>query len=90
MLFHQMDHLCKLKTRGPIQILVELKNLYSSTLKCDYLKQPFVYNFQDNFPAENVIYHQNHKRLIWTLSKAFEMSRNTPLASTAGLLSKPV
>ena len=65
MLFHQADHVWKLKTEEPlILILVELQNLFSSTPKSGHLKQPFVYDFQVNFPAEKVIHHQPHKLLI--------------------------
>ena len=65
MLFHQTDHLCKLKTKEALTpILVEPQNLFPSTQKSDYLKQPFVYDFQDNFLAENVTHHQRHKLLI--------------------------
>ena len=64
MLFHQADHLCKLKAKEAlIPILVELQNLFSSTQMSDHLKQPFVYDMQDNFPAEKLIYHQWHKLL---------------------------
>ena len=39
MLFHQADHLCKLKTKEAlIPILVELQNLFLSTQKYDHLK----------------------------------------------------
>ena len=55
MLFHQADDLCKLKIKEAlIPILVELQNLFASTQKCDHLKQPFAYDFQDNFPVEKV------------------------------------
>ena len=65
MLFHQADHLCKSKTKEALMpILVELQNLFFSTQKSDHLKQPFVYDFQDNFPAEKVTHHQRHKLLI--------------------------
>ena len=65
MLFHQADHLCKLKTKGAlILILVEHQNLFPSTQNSDHLKQPFVYDFQDNFPAEKVTHHQRHKLVI--------------------------
>ena len=65
MLFHQADRLCKLKTKEALTpILVELQNLFPSTQKSDHLKQPFVYDFQDNFPAEKVTHHQRHKLLI--------------------------
>ena len=41
MLFHQADHLRKLKTKEAlIQILVELRDLFSSTQKSDHLKNP--------------------------------------------------
>ena len=35
-------------------------------------------------------FNLNKRPMCQTLSKAFEMSRNTPLTSTAGLLSKAV
>ena len=53
MLFHQANRLCKLKTKEALTpILVELQNLFPSTEKSDHLKQPFVYDFQDNFSAD--------------------------------------
>ena len=64
-MFHQADHLRKLKTKEAlILILVEHQNLFPSTQNCDHLKQLFVYDFQDNFPAEKVTHHQRHKLLI--------------------------
>ena len=53
MLFHQADHLCKLKTKALIPILAELQNLFPFTQKSDHLKQIFVCDFQDNFPGES-------------------------------------
>ena len=65
MQFYQADHLCKLKTKEALLlILVELKNLFSSNQKSSHLKQTFTYDFQDNFPAEKVIHHQHHKLAI--------------------------
>ena len=64
MLFHQADHLCKLKKEALIQILVELQIFFPSTQKSDHLNQPFAYDFPDNLPAEKVIHHQHHKLVI--------------------------
>ena len=65
MLFHQPDHLCKLKTKGALILTVaEHQNLFPSTPNSDHLKQTFVYDFQDNFLAEKVTHHQRHKLLI--------------------------
>ena len=65
MLFHQADRLCKLKTKEALlPILVKLQNLFPSTQKSDHLKQPFVYDFQGNFPAEKVTHHQCHELLF--------------------------
>ena len=65
MLFHQEDHLCILKTKEALILVhVKLHNSFSSTQKSDHLKEPFAYNFQDNFPAEKVIHHQHHKLVI--------------------------
>ena len=65
MLFHQADHLCKLKTKEAlIPILVELQNLFPSNQKSDHLKQSLLYNLQDNFAAEKVTHHQRPKLLI--------------------------
>ena len=65
MLFHQENRLCKLKTKEALTpIPVELQNLFPFTQKSDHLKQTFVYDFQDNFPAEKATHHQRHKLLI--------------------------
>ena len=65
MLFHQADRLSKLKTKEAlIPTLKELQNLFPSIQTSDHLKQPFVYNFQDNFPANKVTHHQRHKLLF--------------------------
>ena len=65
MLSHQADRLCKLKTKEVLTlILVELQNLFPSTQISNHSKQPFVYDFQDNFPAEKVNHQQRHKLLI--------------------------
>ena len=65
MLFHQADHLRKLKTKEAlIPMLLELQNLFSSPQKSGHLKKSFVYDFQDIFPAEKGTHHQRHKFLI--------------------------
>ena len=65
MLFHQADHLSKLKMKETLILIhVEIQNLFFSTQKSDHLKQPFAFDFQDNFPAEKVIHHRHHKLVI--------------------------
>ena len=58
MLFHQADHLCKLKTKEAlILILVDLRNLFSSTQKSDQLKQPFTLKKASNTKNEEECNH---------------------------------
>ena len=58
MLFHQADHLCKLKTKEAlILILVDLRNLFSSTQKSDQLKQPFTLKKASNTKNEEECSH---------------------------------
>ena len=94
MVFCQADHLYKLEIKEALMlILVELKNLFSSIQKS--IKTPFCLWFSRSFRSRESnpssapeACNLNKGPMCQTWSKAFEMSRNTPFTSTAGLLSK--
>ena len=66
------------------------QNLFFSNLNFDHLKQPFVFDLQDNILIKIVNHLQLHKTLTCTealyVKNALEMSKNTPLISTGALL----
>ena len=70
-----------------------LQSLFFSNHTLDHLIIPFVYDYEDNlyktgnWPSTPQVCNLNKRPLCQNLSKAFGMSRNTPLTSTVGLLS---
>ena len=76
---------------GTNTVLVRLQNLIRNS-RNDPLLMIFKVIFQQRkyFTINTISCNLNERPMHQTLSKAFEMSVNTPLVSTAGLLSKAV
>ena len=77
-------------------IMVQKQILAEQQLKCFsmqtfvHLKVPVAVKLKDNLPSMPYVCNVNIKPSYQTLSKAFEMSKNTPVISTDGLYLKLV